>query len=82
MKRETLKARTTALNLADTLIALSLCAATNPTVELAMRSLAELSNCEAHSTVMLASGDEEMLRRLGLNFTCDAKFESNTLYNQ
>jgi uncharacterized protein (UPF0371 family) len=82
MKRETLKARTTALNLADTLIALSLCAATNPTVELAMRSLTELSACEAHSTVMLGSSDEEMMRRLGLNFTCDAKFESNTLYNQ
>jgi uncharacterized protein (UPF0371 family) len=82
MKNETLRARTTALNLADTLIALSLCAATNPTVELAMQGLAKLSGCEAHSTVMLGSSDEEMLRRLGLNFTSDAKFESNMLYEQ
>ena len=82
MKRETLKARATALNLADALIALSLCAATNPTVELAMQGLSELSGCEAHSTVMLGSSDEEMLRRLGLNFTCDAKYATNTLYNQ
>ncbi|MCL1817255.1 MAG: DUF1846 domain-containing protein, partial [Clostridiales bacterium] len=82
MKCETLKSRATALNLADALIALSLCAATNPTVELAMQGLAELYGCEAHSTVMLGSSDEEMLRRLGLNFTCDAKYASNTLYNQ
>lgn len=81
MKREILKTSTTSLNLADTLIALSLCAATNPTVELAIQCLPQLSGCEAHSTVMLSSSDEEMLRRLGLNFTCDAKYESNTLYN-
>ncbi|MCL2496396.1 MAG: DUF1846 family protein, partial [Clostridiales bacterium] len=81
MKCETLKTRTTALNLADALIALSLCAATNPTVEIAMRRLNSLHGCEAHSTVMLGGSDEEMLRRLGLNFTCDAKYESNSLYN-
>ncbi|MCL1816830.1 MAG: DUF1846 domain-containing protein [Clostridiales bacterium] len=82
MKRETLKAFTTALNLADALIALSLCAATNPTVELAMKGLTALTGCEAHSTVMLGSSDEEILRRLRLNVTCDANYESNTLYNQ
>ncbi|MCL1974715.1 MAG: DUF1846 family protein, partial [Firmicutes bacterium] len=82
MKRETLKASATALNLADALIALSLCAATNPTVELAMQGLTELNGCEAHSTVMLGSSDEDMLRRLGLNFTCDAEYATNTLYNQ
>jgi len=82
MKRETLKVREAALNLADVLVALSICAATNPTVEMAMACLSDLNGCEAHCSVMLGSADADMLRRLGVNVTCDPRYESDHLYNE
>ena len=43
----------------EILIALSICAATNPTAALAMQQLSKLSGCEAHSTVILSRVDEK-----------------------
>ncbi len=64
----------------ETLIALSISAATNPTAERAMQALSKLRGCEAHSTVILSQVDERTLRRLGLNLTADPVFHSNRLY--
>jgi uncharacterized protein (UPF0371 family) len=80
MKRETLKDTKAVLNLNDTLIALSLCAATNPIVELAISCLDQLWDLEAHSTVLLGNSDAEMLRRLGIHFTCDPAYQSDKLF--
>lgn len=81
MKRDVLKSRTERLSLEEVLMALSICAATNSMVELAITKLNELSGCEAHSTAMLSSSDESMLRKLKLNFTSEPKFSDNSLYN-
>ena len=59
----------------ETLIALSISAATNPTAELAMEQLDKLRGCEVHSTVLLSSVDVNMFRRLGINLTCEPKYE-------
>ena len=56
----------------EILIALSICAATNPTAELAMAQLKKLRGCEAHATVILSHVDEDTFRRLGVNLTCRA----------
>lgn len=68
------------LNLEDVLIALSICAATNPMVELALQKLEILKNCQAHSTHILQESDEGIFRKLGIDITCGDKFPTSDLY--
>ena len=81
MKREMLGRRNPTLNLEEVLIALSICAATNPTAELALSKLAYLKNCEAHTSYILSEPDAGILRRLGLNVTSEPVFETNALFH-
>ena len=60
----------------EVLIALSICAATNPTAELAMEQLYNLRGCEVHSSVILSPVDEKVFRRLGINITCEPMYEN------
>ena len=69
------------LHMNEVLIALSICAATNPTAATAIDQLEKLSGCEAHSSVILSSVDENIFSRLGMNFTCEPTFETNKLYH-
>ncbi|MEE1144826.1 MAG: DUF1846 domain-containing protein [Acutalibacteraceae bacterium] len=59
----------------ETLIALSISAATNKTAELAMKQLDNLRGCEVHSSVILSPVDEKVFKRLGVNLTCEPRFE-------
>ena len=59
----------------EALIALSICAATDPLAERCMEQLDKLRGCEVHSSVMLASVDEKVFRRLGVNLTCEPQFQ-------
>ena len=60
----------------EVLIALCISAATNPTAELAMKQLAKLKGCEAHSSVILSQVDDSVFRKLGMNLTCEARYQS------
>ncbi len=66
----------------EILIALSICAATNPTAELALRQLPKLRGCEAHSSVILSQVDETTFRKLGVNLTCEPKYQTKKLYHK
>jgi uncharacterized protein (UPF0371 family) len=68
------------LDLEESLIALSISAATNPTAQLAMERLKELNGCEMHITHIPTPGDEAGLRRLGVNLTSDPIFSSENLF--
>ena len=59
----------------ETLIALSICAATNPMAQMAMEQLPKLRGCDVHSTVVLSSVDENTFKRLGVNLTCEPKYQ-------
>ena len=65
----------------EVLIALSICAATDPEAKKAMDQLPKLQGCEAHSTVILSHVDEQMFRRLGVNITYEPKYQSSRLYH-
>ena len=58
----------------ETLIALSICAATDENAKRAMDQLEKLRGCEVHSTVILSAVDERIFKRLGVNLTCEPKF--------
>ena len=60
----------------ETLIALSISAATNKTADLAMKQLDNLRGCEVHSSVILSPVDEKVFKRLGVNLTCEPRFEA------
>ena len=74
LKTDILRSQSSVLKLDDVLTALSICAATNPTVAHAISRLSDLRSCDMHSTQMLRSGDEGTLRRLGITATCDPTF--------
>lgn len=60
----------------EVLIALSICAATNPTAKLALEQLDKLRGCEVHSSVILSPVDEKVFRRLGVNITCEPQYQA------
>ena len=62
------------LNLNDVLIALSICSATNPIVESALKNLKKLNNCDCHSTCIVEKSDLEALRSLLINLTSEPIF--------
>ena len=59
----------------ETLIALSICANTSPEAKCTMEQLSKLKGCEVHSTVILSSVDEITFKRLGVNLTCEPKYQ-------
>ena len=58
----------------EVLIALSICATTDPLAERAMEQLDKLYGCEVHSSVILSQVDEKTFKRLGVNLTCQPQF--------
>ncbi len=68
------------LDLGEVLVALSVSAAGDPDAARAMDRLSELAGCEAHLTHIPSSGDEQGLKSLGVNVTCDPDFHSTRLY--
>ena len=74
LKVDHLGNRNPRLHTDETLIALSICAATNTMAELAMEQLSKLRGCDVHSTVILSPVDEKVFKRLGVNLTCEPKY--------
>ena len=66
----------------EILIALSICAATNPTAALALEQLPKLRGCEAHSSVILSRVDENVFQKLGVNITCEPLYQTKKLYHK
>ena len=72
LKKDILEMKSESLDLEETLVALSISAASNPAAEEALGRLKELRGCELHMTHIPSAGDEEGLRKLGINATTDA----------
>lgn len=80
LKENNLNSDNTSLNANEILIALSISAVTNPTAQLAYEKLPMLKGTQAHSTIMLNKNNEQVLRKLGIDVTCDAVYPSENLY--
>ena len=66
----------------EVLLALSICAATDEKAATAMKQLPLLKGCEAHSTVILGQVDNNVFKRLGVNLTCDPRYQTHKLYHK
>ncbi len=76
LKVDHLGNRNPRLHTDETLIALSISAATNPAAEMAMEQLNKLRGCEVHSSVILSDVDVRTFKRLGVNLTCEPRYKA------
>jgi len=66
----------------EVLLALTISALTNPCAERAREQLSRLRGCDAHFTVILSDEDETLLRRLGINVSCEPQYEHARLFHK
>ena len=82
LKVDYMQSQNPRLHTDEVLTALAICAATDLNATRAMWQLEKLSGCELHSSVLLSSVDESVLRKLGMHVTCEATYETNDLYHK
>lgn len=80
LKTNILKHDRTSLNVEEILTALSISAEANPCAQLAAKQLEKLSGCRAHCTAILSDRDEQTLRSMGIDVTCDPEYVTTNLY--
>ncbi len=80
LKRETFRSVTSHLNSNEMLIALSSSAVVNPQASKALDTISRLRGMELHSSVMLCDADEKVLKKLGINYTCEPIRRINNMY--
>lgn len=73
LKQKTSYKRNYSLNLPEVLIALSICAKTNPIIEKTFESIEKLRGLEAHSSYIISTTELNVLKSLGINLTCEPK---------
>ena len=76
LKVDHLGNRNPRLHTDEVLLALSICAATDPLAEHAMEQLDKLRGCQVHSSVILSPVDEKVFKRLGVNLTCQPQYKA------
>ncbi|MBR5516847.1 MAG: DUF1846 domain-containing protein [Firmicutes bacterium] len=80
LKMDVLNHDRTSLNLEEILIALSISAESNPCAKKATEMLTALNGCKAHCTAILSERDEQTLRSMGIDVTCDPEYVTTNLY--
>ncbi len=70
------------LHIDEVLLALTISALDNPIAEKAKEQLSRLRGSEVHFTVIISDEDERILRRLGINVSCQPHYETNRLYHK
>ena len=66
----------------EVLIALASSANLEPKAAEALKVLAELKGCQAHCSVILSPADAGTYKKLGLQLTCEPKYQTNKLYHR
>ena len=81
LKRNSFGEKNVQLHADEALISLSVSASVNPMAELALEQLPKLRGSQAHLTAIpFPRRREKVLRRLGIQATCDAVFPSKRVY--
>ena len=80
LKTKYLGSQNPRLHTDETLIALSISAADNPEAQQALSQIPLLKGCQAHTSVLLSDVDVQGFRRLGIELTCEPKFEKERKY--
>ncbi|MBQ3125132.1 MAG: DUF1846 domain-containing protein [Clostridia bacterium] len=82
LKTQYLKHKNPRLHIEEVLLALTVSALTDPIADLATKQLSKLAGSDAHFSVIISAEDEKNLRRLGINVSCEPKYENKQLYHR
>ena len=66
----------------EVLIALAISGLTNPLAAMVQEKLSSLRGCDAHFSVIISEEDEKLYKRLGINVTCQPRYEVKKLYHK
>ncbi len=69
------------LHVDEILIALAISAVTSKRAASALEQLGNLKGLEAHSSVIMSSADQRTFKKLGINMTCEPKYQVKKLYH-
>ena len=81
LKTENLGNHNPRLHPDEVLIALAITAVESEDARRALNALPELRHAEVHSSVILSPADEATLRKLGMNLSCEPKYQTKKLFH-
>jgi uncharacterized protein (UPF0371 family) len=66
----------------EVLIALAVSAANSENARRALNAIGELRDAQVHSTVILSQVDSNTFRKLGVNLSCEPKYQTKKLFHK
>ena len=75
LKTQYLGSRNPRLHTDEVLIALSMCAVSDPNAKLALQQLPKLAGCQLHTSAILSAVDMNTFKKLGIELTNEAVYE-------
>ena len=82
LKTEHMGHKNPRLHADEVLTALFINAVTNPIAACAKDQISKLKGCDAHFTVILSEKDSMLLKSLGVNVSCEPRYETQSLYHK
>lgn len=82
LKTQYLQHRNPRLHTDEVLLALTISALSDPVSNIAKEQLSKLQGSDAHFSVIISDEDEKILRRLGINVSCEPQYETKRLYHK
>ncbi len=82
LKKTIINSKHIFITLKDALVALAIASNSSDLAKKCLEKVKLLKGCQLHSTCILNSSDENNLRNLGFNVTCDPEFIDNSLYER
>ena len=82
LKTSYLQHKNPRLHTDEVLMALTISALTDKVSKAAKEQLANLRGSEAHFSVIISDSDAKIMKRLGINVSCEAKYENKCLYHK
>ena len=82
LKTESLGHRNPRLHSDEVLIALAISGLTNPLAAMVQAQLKNLRGCDAHFSVVISEEDAKLYKRLGINVSCEPRYEVKSLYHK
>ena len=82
LKTEHLKSKNPRLHSDETLLALAVSSRNNAVAAKLMDQIDKLKGCDAHFSVIVSPTDEKLYRTLGINVSCEPKFEQRRFYHK
>ena len=82
MKLEYLGHHNPRLHSDEVLLALAISGLTNPLAAMVQTQLKNLRGCDAHFSVIISEEDIKLYKRLGINVSCEPKYEIKKLYHK